>query len=110
MSTRPGKLSLARFEAGASHSRGRWLVKQLPAVALLRHKSGKWKIYAGPGIITPDQTSQQKTWGHNWAAKHDRNTMRLSGNKYQTINQALHALEQITITERPSSALNQLIS
>lgn len=88
-------MSLMRFEAGAGSSKGRWLIKELPGVALIRHKSGKWKIYVGLGIITPNTESQEKAWGMKWTQESDRKYMRISGEKYRTLNDAMCALDQL---------------
>lgn len=108
---RPHGLSLARFEAGGGHSQGRWLIKQLPGLALMRHKSGKWKLHAGLAILTPDKESQEKAWGRDWAISSDRKYMRISGNKYQTLNEALCAIEQFGQAEEDGqSALPEMLA
>lgn len=101
-----------RFAAGGNNSRGRWLVKQLPGVALMRHKSGKWKLHVGLAILTPDTESQEKAWGKNWTSRTDRTYMRISGNKYRTRDEALIALEQLGDQHEQSAraAISELFS
>lgn len=70
----------------------------------MRHKSGKWKLHVGLAILTPDAESQERAWGKNWAGKTDRKYMRISGNKYKTLQEALCAIEQFGQAETPDQS------
>lgn len=105
---RTSSLTLARFEAGGDSSKGRWLVRELPGVALMRHKKGKWKIHVGLAILTATQESQEKTWGKGWSSRADRLYMRLGCMKFRTRDEALEALESIT-SEAPAGRLSELL-
>lgn len=106
---RASSLTLARFEAGGESSQGRWLVRELTGVALMRHKSGKWKIHVGLAILTCDKASQERAWGERWTSSFDRDFMRLGCMKFETRDEALCALEAFK-QQAPPSELGQLLT
>lgn len=83
-------------------------MRELPGVALMRHKKGKWKIHVGLAILTATQESQEKTWGKGWSSRADRLYMRLGCMKFRTRDEALEALESIT-SEAPAGRLSELL-